>query len=880
MEGFFSMKETQSTSRPDGKLLSCTSCGLHQNCSTPKLSVPSSFNKRILNVGPHPSRLDDARKNTFQEKYYNFLKKEYKRIGVSLYDDCINTYSTICYSKETPTDYNIDCCRKELMKVIREYKPDIIVTFGIDALYSLIGNRWKKDFGGIDKWRGWIIPDQDLETWICPVEDVETLHKKDTINTLIFQQDLDRIAKLINNPELRTYKIPDIIDITGDLSPLDDIQNTTVAFDYETTGIKPHAIGHKIVCASVAISADTVYVFEMPASKKERLPFINLLQNETVGKIAQNMKFEDNWSNVRLKTEVKNWVWDTMLATHQLDNRTGITSLKFQTYVQFGIVDYDSEISPYLKSADTDGANSINRVEELLKTPSRKSQLLEYCALDSIYEYRLAALQMPQILAKPTRDNGVPPGFKDAYYLFHDGILALAKAERQGFRIDTDYITIQTIKLEKKINSLEKQIKESSFYKEWKASVGKAINLNSGKQLRDYLYGVKNIKPSKLTESGLGSTDVEALEVLNIPELDLLIRRQRLQKVKDTYLKAFEREQVKGILHPSFNLHIARTYRSSSQDPNFQNIPKRDKYAMQTVRKSIFPREGNQLFEVDYSGLEVSIAACYHNDPVMIKYLNDPSSDMHRDIAKEVFLLDTFDKTLPSHKLLRSATKNGFVFPEFYGDYYVNCANALSTKWVKLHDPVWKKGQGIEFEDGTFISDHFINKGIKGIADFTKHIEKLEKDFWGKRFSVYAQWKDTWYAMYKKYGYVPFKTGFRAVGAMSKNDVTNYPVQGAAFHCLMWTLIQIDKELELRGMQTKILGQIHDAIVFDVFPPELKTVWELVQKFGTVELPKAFTWINVPLSIEAEICAVDASWALKEDFHFDTYKFKPNILPF
>jgi len=861
MEGFFTKKETQSSTRPDGKVYSCTSCGLHLKCTSPKLQHISTFNKKILNVGPHPSKLDDIRKGVFQEKYYDYLEKAYSKVGISLKDDCINTYSTICYSKENPTNYQIDCCRKEVLGLIKEHTPNIIVAFGIDALYSLIGDRWKKDFGTIDKWRGWQIPDQDLKVWICPVFSVEDLHKKDPINQLIFEQDLARIGKLAITPRLRTYDTPTIIDISDDLSPLNKIQNTIVSFDYETTGIKPHAVGHRIICASVAISKNTVYVFEMPNNKKERQPFIDLLKNESVGKIAQNMKFEDNWSNVRLKTEVKNWFWDTMLATHQLDNRTGITGLKFQTYVQFGIIDYDSEIAPYLKASEQDGANGINRVEELMKVPSKRKMLLEYCAYDSIYEYRLATLQKAQLL-----ENEI-----EAYQLFHEGILALARAERQGLRIDTDYIATQTVRLEKKIFACEHKIKESDFYKEWNKTVKGTINLNSGKQLGDFLYGVKKIKPTKLTESGMGSTDVEALEVLNIPELDLIIERQKLIKVKDTYLKAFDREQIKGAIHPSFNLHLARTYRSSSNDPNFQNIPKRDKFAMQTVRKSIFPRVGNQLFEVDYSGLEVSIAACYHKDPTMIAYLNDPCSDMHGDIAKEIFFLDKLDRSLPSHKLLRGAAKNGFVFPEFYGDYYKNCAELIASKWIKLQDANWKKGQGIQFEDGTFISDHLIANGINGIVKFTQHIQRIEKYFWEKRFSVYAAWKESWYKMYQKEGVVPFKTGFYARGPMSKNDVINYPVQGAAFHCLMWVLIRIDKELTKRNMNTRIVGQIHDAIVFDVFPDELEQVWEIVQRVGTVDLPKAWKWINIPLSIDAEICPVDKSWATKEDFNPDTY---------
>jgi len=102
------------------------------------------------------------------------------------------------------------------------------------------------------------------------------------------------------------------------------------------------------------------------------------------------------WSLVRLKTEVANWEWDTMIASHILDNRPEVTGLKFQTYVQFGVIDYDSEISPYLKSGSNDG-NALNRIEELVKLPSGKEKLMEYCAMDSIFEFRLAQLQIEKI---------------------------------------------------------------------------------------------------------------------------------------------------------------------------------------------------------------------------------------------------------------------------------------------------------------------------------------------------------------------------------------------------------------------------------------------------------------------------------------------------
>ena len=90
---------------------------------------------------------------------------------------------------------------------------------------------------------------------------------------------------------------------------------------------------------------------------------------------------------------VKNWAWDSMQAAHILNNREGITSLKFQVYVNFGIEDYGSEVHPYLESGDKN-ANAFNRIEELISTDAGKQKLLLYGGLDSLYEYWLAIKQM------------------------------------------------------------------------------------------------------------------------------------------------------------------------------------------------------------------------------------------------------------------------------------------------------------------------------------------------------------------------------------------------------------------------------------------------------------------------------------------------------
>lgn len=455
----------------------------------------------------------------------------------------------------------------------------------------------------------------------------------------------------------------------------------------------------------------------------------------------------------------------------------------------------------------------------------------------------------------------IHPQAENAYQLMHKGILALARAEQQGLRVDLEYATRTKESLTKRIDRLEKMFKETMFYKHWAHTRNGKVNINSNSQLAHFLYNVKKIEPPKETESGQGATDEETLQQLGIPELESLLEMRKLKKIRDTYLDAFMREQVNGYIHPFFNLHLVKTFRSSSDHPNFQNIPKRDEEAMQIVRKALFPRPGNQFMEIDYGSLEVRIAACYHKDPTMLKYINDPKSDMHADMAKQIFMLDTFDKK--EHKVLRQAAKNGFVFPQFYGDYYKNCAINMACNWGKLPQGAWKAGQGIPL-NGRTLSDHLIEKGIKSLSSFTTHISKIEADFWGNRFPDYAAWKDRWYNTYKKYGYISMYTGFTCGGIMGRNDCINYPVQGAAFHCLLWSFIELDRIIQEEQLETRLVGQIHDAILLDVPPNELEYIKKLVRRVTCEDLPKAWTWIIVPLEIEIELCPVDGSWAEKE----------------
>ena len=453
----------------------------------------------------------------------------------------------------------------------------------------------------------------------------------------------------------------------------------------------------------------------------------------------------------------------------------------------------------------------------------------------------------------------IHPKTKEAYQLFHDGTLALGRAEMAGIRIDTEYCERKNKELTARIEQLKSDILSTKFGRHWQHIYGIKTNLSSPHQLANFLYKVQGIKIQKATEKGdQGSTDDESLRELNIPELNQLLEMRKLIKVRDTYLTAFIREQVRGFIHPFFHLHLVRTYRSSSDKPNFQNIPKRDKEAMQICRGALFPRFGHRLLSADYSGIEVRMACCYTRDEKLI--YDTVHGDMHKDMAIELYMLDSLDKHHPGEKDLRQGGKNGFVFPEFYGDYYGNCAANLikwaTTAYLKDDTPALVHLQNKKLitlkKDGT----------VGNFNAFIEHVKHVEDMFWNERYSVYNEWKNKTWCDYKQNGYVDLLTGFRCSGILNKKDVCNYPFQGAAFHCLLWTFIETDKYLD--GMDSRLVSQIHDELTVDAHPDEMLDVAKQINHIATIQLPQHWEWINLPLEVEAEVSPIDGSWAEKE----------------
>lgn len=832
----------------------CEACKLYMDCHTPKMPATGDGRKGILVLAEAPGANEDEQGVQLVGKSGRRLRRELERVGIDLDTDCRKLNAVNCRppKNRTPTDREIACCRHRVMAEIEEYKPRVILALGGPAMKSLCQHRalWEAGFPTATNWQGSAIPDQDLSAWILPTWHPAFLERLNghPVFERKFREDISKVAEYIDRPAPQKQDYESMIEIHIDPNraasalaelyrELRQADNPLISFDYETTGLKPYIDGHKIVCCSIAWRNDRCMSF---LTTPETWPILaRILRDPNIGKAAHNMKFEQLWSMVRGWPEhggfaVRNWEWDSMLASHVLDNRTGRHGLKLQAYLHFGILGYDNAISHYLKG-NKKSKNAINNVEH---APLR--DILLYCGYDSLLEHQLAVRQMKQVQEL---------GLERAYSLLHNGALALVDAERNGIVIDLAYCAKQKAHLDRQIEHAKKKIMQYPEVQTWQRKVGSSFNLGSSTQLAWLLHKELGLPIVKQTTSGAASVDKATLEDIDLPFVQDLLHIRKLEKLRTTYLEAYLNEAPDGWLHPFYHLHKVISYRGSCSDPNFQNIPKRDSMAQKVVRRALLPRPGYCWFEVDYSGLEVRIAATYHKDPEMIRYLNDPSSDMHRDTAMDLCFLEKDQVS----KYLRQSAKNGFVFAQFYGDWYKACAENLWHKWFNSPDALLADGK-------THIKTHLAKHGIKNLEKFINHVKHVEEHFWFDRFPVYNQWREDQWETYRRKGYFWGHTGFRYTAIMDRNDVINYGTQGSGFHCLLWSMTEINRILKSERWKSLLIGQIHDAIDGNAHPDEINDLVGMIRGVMIDKLCQQFDWINVPLDVEFDMAPLGKSW--------------------
>ena len=434
---------------------------------------------------------------------------------------------------------------------------------------------------------------------------------------------------------------------------------------------------------------------------------------------------------------------------------------------------------------------------------------------------------------------------------------ALSIIEANGFRVDTEQIQATDEWATKRIGKLTERLKSGDEWAMWERTFGAKADLGSPDQLSVVLFDKLGHTPFEYGKHR-AAVDESTLEKLNIPFLKTLLDRRKLEKLKSTYLTGIMREVDElGFVHPSFNLNLVRTFRSSADSPNLQNIPIRNPMIGMAIRRCFIPRDGHVLVEMDYSGVEVRCAAWYTQDPMLMRYIEDPTTDMHRDMAAECYLLEPGQV----EKIVRSMVKGLFVFAEFYGDVYFSVARGL---WEAIGMHNLKVGE-------VSLYDHLRSKGINECGDcnprrepkknsFEAHIKAVEGRFWGERFKRYSKWKKDIYDLFQRQGHIDTLSGFRLNGPATRNEILNAPIQGTAFHCLLWSLTKANKWLTKNGFRSKIVCQIHDSIIIDAHADEVDEVVPVIRDIMTKKIRKQYPFICTPLEVEAEACGLGESW--------------------
>jgi len=385
----FSSSEAPLLSLPE-----CHKCGLYKKCNSPKMLPSGSGKRRILFIGEAPGKEEDAVGKQFVGKAGKYLRKKLDDLGCDL-DDCRVTNSIICRPPENKMDARyVSACAPTIRRLLRDEKFDVIVTLGEWALQQVIPEAYSRYGGGMAKWRGWTIPLDGC--WLCPVYHPSYILRSDEDPILVqmFVSDLERALnceKVIQEvPPITLPALKNSVEIIEKPhSRLADLatKRGLLAFDYETTGLKPEMKGHRIVSCSFCFEGRDTWAFKVT---DELLPELGrILFSKNLKKIASNLKFEERWTRHFFGRGVAEWYWDTMLAAHVLDNRSGVTSIKFQSFVRLGVGGWEDDVKGYLRA---EGSNEKNRIDFI---PAH--DLLLYNGLDSLIEFMVMLHQKREI---------------------------------------------------------------------------------------------------------------------------------------------------------------------------------------------------------------------------------------------------------------------------------------------------------------------------------------------------------------------------------------------------------------------------------------------------------------------------------------------------
>ena len=614
MRGFFSddeiAKHTKQSSLTEPN---CNKCGLYRDCKSPKMGYTGKGEKKILIIAESPGKSEDNQGVQLVGEAGQLLRQYLEELNLDLDRDFWKTNSVSCrpHTKEDqnrkPTKTEIKCCKPMVNSIIKELQPHSIWLMGGVAVDSFFTDRFSNTT--ISRWVNLCIPDRSTGAWVIPLYHPSYIKRREFDNNLK-SEFVRNLKYAVSCNKLESYRHEELDKYTTSLTAFASIKvllkkilkraddkYTPLYIDYETTGLKPHWKGSRIATVSIATDRSTAYAFPFQYkdffSTKEIRKIKSLLRkimvHPNIGLMAHNIKFEDSWTRNILGVRPTNWLWDTMITAHLIDNRRKYTGLKFQSYIHFGIEPYDKGVSKFLKAASNSHHNNVD------KAPL--GELLYYNCLDTLLGWRLYEKQQEEF----TLTNKLYPrnNLPTAHKLFHDGLLALSDVQENGVMIKEGYYEEKELEVGAKIAEMEHELLSSEEAKEFNIVHKRPLNLASNKDLGLLFYKILGEKEVKTTK-GNYKVDKETLEQMDTPIVKKLLDIRKLEKVRGTYFSQIKREVCDGIIHPFYDLHIPRSFRGSSSRPNWQNQPGHDPIAGKLVRSGVVPPKGWYIAEADY----------------------------------------------------------------------------------------------------------------------------------------------------------------------------------------------------------------------------------------------------------------------------------------
>lgn len=411
LQGFFTGSELpmlkQDLTRPQ-----CGACGYKTSCKSPMIPPAGRGRKRVLIVSAFPGEEEDKAGKLNVGETSTTLRNAVGRAGADLDRDCWLTNAIICRPANSKSvEAAVDYCRPNLVKTVADLNPEVIVTLGSEAVMSVMGWLWKPGEGGVMRWRGFQIPNRQINTWVVPTYHPGFLiRERDPVYDKLFLTDLRGAFGLKGRPYIKPPPVDQGDEILTEIDPGRASRRVTkfhrdlvasgrpMAFDFETTCLKPH--GPKSRIHSCAVSDGKVTI-AYPWTEDTKAATARLLEDQRVKKIGANIKFENNWCLTH-KMVVRGWWWDVNQSAHCIDNASKVrpvTSVDFQAVARLGVGDWASEITPYLITPKGAGGYAVNRIKDV---PLPK--ILRYVGLDALYEHLICQHQRTQLGLNPLGD--------------------------------------------------------------------------------------------------------------------------------------------------------------------------------------------------------------------------------------------------------------------------------------------------------------------------------------------------------------------------------------------------------------------------------------------------------------------------------------------